>query len=271
MQPFAILMLGDVVGKSGRQALARHLPRLKASLGVDMVIVNGENAANGMGLTPKIADELFAAGVDVLTSGNHIWRFREIVDYLKRQPRLLRPANYPPTTPGVGSWVWISREGVRVGVINLLGRTFMDAADCPFACVDRLLSAWEQERACDLVVVDFHAEATSEKNAMGYYLDGRVTAVVGTHTHIPTADARRLPRGSGFITDVGMSGCYQSVIGVTVESVLPGFLTRMPVRFETAEGEATLCGVKIVAMVGSVGCLSMEPVRFGPDLSATHP
>ncbi len=238
-----ILFLGDVVGKPGRRAVREGVLRRIQRGEVDFVIANCENAAGGAGVDPKTADELFAAGVHVLTSGNHVWRKKEIIGYLGQTPTLLRPANFPPGTPGAG---WVVREslcGVRVGVVNLMGRVFMDALDCPFRTAEAVLSlVAEQVR---VLVVDMHAEATSEKSAMGWFLDGRVSAVLGSHTHVQTADEQILPGGTAYITDVGMCGPMHSIIGMKKELVLNRFLTHMPTRFEVASGPALLQGAVV--------------------------
>ncbi len=221
-----ILCIGDIIGKPGRRAAAALLPDLRDELRVDAVIANGENAAGGRGLTVNTAKEIFAAGVDVITSGNHIWDQAEIIPFLEGDPRVLRPANYPAGVPGRG----VAHIGALT-VINLMGRTFMYEIDDPFRCADRLI----ESEADGAVLVDMHAEATSEKVAMGWYLDGRVAAVFGTHTHVPTADQRVLPKGTAFVTDLGMCGPRDSIIGVEVEAVLRKFLTGMPARFTVAE------------------------------------
>jgi len=220
-------MIGDVMGKPGRQAVAALLPALKEELGIDFVIVNGENTAAGRGITEKTANELFEAGADVITSGNHIWDQREIVPVLDEEIAILRPANYPPSAPGRGM---MKHKGVTV--LNLQGRTFMLAIDCPLRAAD---AALEKIPEGETVIVDMHAEATSEKVAMGRYLDGRVTAVVGTHTHVPTADPQILPDGTAYVTDVGMVGAKESVIGVEIDSVIGRFLTGVPSRLPVAE------------------------------------
>ncbi len=220
-------MIGDVMGKPGRQAVAALLPALKEELAIDFVIANGENSAAGRGMTEKTAQVLFDAGTDVITSGNHIWDQREIIPVLEEEVAILRPANYPARAPGRGS---LKKEGVTV--LNLQGRTFMPAIDCPFQAADAELESVGEH---DIVFVDMHAEATSEKVAMGRYLDGRVTAVVGTHTHVPTADAQLLPEGTAFVTDVGMVGPKDSIIGVEVDAVIGRFLTGMPTRLPVAE------------------------------------
>ncbi|RLC93382.1 MAG: TIGR00282 family metallophosphoesterase [Chloroflexi bacterium] len=226
-----ILAIGDIVGRPGRRAVGSLVPGLRRDLALDMVIANGENAAGGKGLTPETADELLQSGVDVLTSGNHIWAQRDIIPYLDGALPILRPLNYPPSVPGRGYLWWR-----RVLVVNLIGRTFMGHADCPFRAMDQLLACLEEKPAA--IIVDFHAEATSEKNALGRYLDGRVSAVLGTHTHVGTADARILPRGTAFITDIGMVGPTDSVIGDSTEEVIRRFLTQLPHRLSVGKGPA---------------------------------
>lgn len=221
--------MGDIIGRPGRKVLKKYLGSLIQKYSPSLVIANGENAAGGVGITEKVAQELLTQ-IDVLTSGNHIWDKKEALDYLKREPRLLRPANYPPKNPGRGVYIFEDGSGRKVGVLNLQGRVFMEPIDCPFRIADEEL---EKLRALTpVVIVDFHAEATSEKQAMGWYLDGRVSAVVGTHTHVPTADERILPQGTAFITDVGMVGGYNSVIGIRKDQALKRFLTARPQRFE---------------------------------------
>jgi 2',3'-cyclic-nucleotide 2'-phosphodiesterase len=237
-----ILFLGDVFGKPGRQAVQRLVPRLIAREGLDLVIANAENAASGMGVTPESADELLAAEVDLLTSGNHIWSKRDIVPYLERKDSLLlRPANYPPGSPGRGRAIVSTPDGRKLGVVNLEGRVFMKALDDPFRVAIQEIEALRAEGA-RAILVDMHCEATSEKNAMGWFLDGKVSAVLGTHTHVQTADARVLPGGTAFVTDVGMCGPWESVIGVRKELVLERFLTSRPIGFEPAKRDVWLQG-----------------------------
>jgi metallophosphoesterase (TIGR00282 family) len=236
-----ILFIGDIFASAGRKLVADHFADIVESEQIDLAIANAENAAGGFGLTPSIADELFKLGIHVLTSGNHIWDKREIYEYLPRQPRVLRPANYAPDLPGSGIAIVDARNGVRCAVINLQGRTYMPATDCPFRKVDELLASLDP--AITVRFVDFHAEITSEKMAMGWHLDGRVSAMVGTHTHIPTADTRILPRGTAYQTDAGMTGPYDSIIGVEKDAVIRKFQTTMPVRFEPARGNAQLHSV----------------------------
>ena len=227
-----ILFIGDIFASPGRRIVADHLRDIVESNSIELAIANAENAAGGFGITPAIAEELFALGIHVLTSGNHVWDKRDVYDYFERQPRLLRPANYPEA-PGRGVIVVRARNGVDCAVLNLQGRTYMPSTDCPFRKADQLLK--ELDPAVKVRFVDFHAEVTSEKIAMGWYLDGRVSAVVGTHTHVPTADTRILPGGTAYQTDCGMTGPYQSVIGVETDIVLQRFLTGLPVRMEAAK------------------------------------
>jgi 2',3'-cyclic-nucleotide 2'-phosphodiesterase len=240
-----ILFIGDIFGSAGRHIVADHLQDIKETNQIDLAIANAENAAGGFGLTPAIAEELLAMGLDVLTSGNHVWDKKEVLGYLGRQPRLLRPANYPDETPGSGVIVTCGRGTVPCAVINLQGRTYMPSTDCPFHKADRILAGLDPQ--VKVRFVDFHAEVTSEKVAMGWYLDGRVSAVVGTHTHIPTADTRILPGGTAYQTDTGMTGPYESVIGVKKELVLQRFLTALPVRMEAAKGAPELHSVILEA------------------------
>jgi len=243
-----ILFIGDIFGRAGRTIVKERLPELVKQHSVDLVIANGENAAAGFGITPALADELFELGIDVMTTGNHIWDKREIIEYFQMAEgnphsparRLLRPANFPEGMPGWGLFEG-RKNGVAYAVVNLQGRVFMGSSDDPFRYADRLL---EQIKA-KIVWVDFHAEATSEKIAFGWYLDGRVTAVVGTHTHVPTADETVLPNGTAYITDVGMTGPYDSVIGVKKDLVVDKFLSGMPSRFEAASGDVRLCAVVV--------------------------
>lgn len=233
-----ILFVGDVFGRPGRDALVRWLPQARAERGIDFVVANGENAANGAGITSKIALRLLAAGVDVITTGNHVWRQKEVYSFLASDDRIVRPANYPPGAPGRGLTVRPAADGEPVAVIDLAGELFMQTGMSPFRIVDRLVE--EAQQLAATIVVDFHAEATSEKVALGHYLDGRVTAVLGTHTHVQTSDARVLPGGTAYQTDVGMTGPLESVIGVRTDIILQRFLTEMPQQFEVAEGPVRL-------------------------------
>jgi metallophosphoesterase (TIGR00282 family) len=244
-----LLFIGDIFASPGRRIVADHPQDIVATNAVDLVIANGENAAGGFGLTPALAEDLFALGIDVITTGNHVWDKRELYDYLNRQPRVLRPANYPEA-PGHGLVTVPSRSGISCAVINLQGRTYMPSTDCPFRTADRLLSGLDT--GVKVRFVDFHAEVTSEKIAMGRYLDGRVSAVIGTHTHVPTADTRILPRGTAYQTDCGMTGPYNSVIGVDTDIVLQRFLTSLPMRMEAARDGAELHSV-IVDIDDSTG------------------
>ena len=235
-----ILMIGDVVGKPGRRGIAELVSGIRQEHNVDLVIANGENMAGGFGITPETAQDLLDADVDVITSGNHIWKHKEIVPYINEEWPLIRPANYPPGAPGRGH--------IRVGgvvVINLMGRTFMAPLDCPFRTVDQVLDEIRGPTSPKAIFVDFHAEATSEKQAMGWYLDGRVSAVVGTHTHVATADTRILPGGTAYVTDVGMTGPANSVIGTDIQAALDGFLTQMPRRFSVPAGPVILNSVLV--------------------------
>jgi metallophosphoesterase (TIGR00282 family) len=243
-QPVCILFVGDIVGGIGRRTLLALLPELRERHAPDFVVVNAENSAGGVGITSKIAETLFGAGVDVITLGNHTYRQREVFAYLDTEDRILRPANYLASQPGHG-WCVVSREGIRLGVLSLSGNLFMNAGRHAFSEADASLHA--MKRSVDHLLVDMHAEATSEKVGMGWYLDGRATAVVGTHTHIPTADARVLPGGTAYITDVGMTGPRGGVIGVKREQALEAMVTKMPVKFETSEDDPWLNAVVIRA------------------------
>lgn len=238
-----ILFIGDVVGSPGRKIVHDRLADILAQRKIDFCIVNCENAASGFGVTPKIAEEFFAAGADVLTSGNHIWKRKEIVEYFPGQPRLLRPANFPEGSPGGGLWIGQAKNGVRCAVLNVQGRTFMAPIDDPFRAASHALKAMPAD--VKVIIVDMHAEATSEKVAMGWYLDGKVSAVLGTHTHIPTADNHVLPGGTAYITDVGMTGPHDSVIGMEKQPIIQHFIDAMPSRFNVAEGDIQMNGVQI--------------------------
>ena len=235
-----ILFIGDIVGSPGREMVAKHLAEIVARERADLVIINGENSAAGFGITPKIADELLALGADVITGGNHSWDKKEIQEYIPNEPRLLRPANFPKS-PGRGLYVGTSRGGIRYAVLNLQGRVFMTQLDCPFRTADAELAKIPSD--VKVIFVDMHAEATSEKQAMGWYLDGRVSVVVGTHTHVATADERVLPNGTAFITDVGMTGAHESVIGMDRGAMVKRFLDSMPTKFEVAIGDVRINGI----------------------------
>jgi metallophosphoesterase (TIGR00282 family) len=238
-----VLFIGDIVGEAGRKALRRGLPNLTERLKIDFVIANVENAAGGFGITQDIGEEILSLGVDILTSGNHIWDKKEAVSYIAEEQRLLRPANYPEDVPGKGSIVIKTHRGEKIAVLNISGRVFMNQADNPFKVSKREIL--KLKKHTNIIIVDFHAEATSEKSAFGWFLDGEATAVVGTHTHVQTADETILPKGTAFITDVGMTGPINSVIGIKKEIILRKFLTYMPARFETAKGKSLLSAVVI--------------------------
>ena len=259
-----VLCLGDVVGRAGRRLLAERLPELRVALDVDMVIANGENASGGIGLTPEGLRELLSAGVDVVTTGNHIWKHKEIHPSLDRNNALLRPANYGPKAPGRGFCLRVLPCGTRVGVLNLIGRSFMEPLECPFQAADAALTVLAEQGA-DIRVVDFHAEASSEKRAMAHYLDGRVAAVLGTHTHVQTADARISAKGTASLTDLGMCGVEEdSVIGMTKEAVIKRFVSGLPQPFTPAKGRATLNGVLIEIDKKSRNALSIRLLRDKP-------
>ncbi len=240
------LLIGDIIGKPGRLAVRHVLPDMRRELDVDLVVANGENVAAGMGLTPSLAEELLGAGIDVITSGNHIWDKREIYPYLEDDRPVLRPLNYPHEVPGRGWLIHHLADGGEVAVINVMGRVFMNQLDSPFTAMDALLDE-AAEPLPPVRLVDFHCEITSEKNAMGWYLDGRVSAVVGTHTHVPTADARLLPKGTAYISDIGMTGPRDSIIGFKIETVLPRFVRHLPTRFEVGSGPVSLNAVVVEA------------------------
>lgn len=266
-----LLFVGDVVGRAGRAAIARHLEDVRRRLAVDFAVVNGENSAGGFGITEAICDELLAQGADCVTLGNHSWDQREALVFIERQPRLLRPLNYPPGAPGRGAYLYESRAGHRILVMNVMGRVFMDALDDPFRGVAHELDLCPLGVGCDAVLVDFHAEATSEKTAFGHFLDGRVSLVVGTHTHIPTADARILPGSTAYMTDAGMTGDYDSVIGMEKDEPIRRFLQKTPgPRYDTAGGEATLCGV-LVETDDKGLATRVAPVRAGGGLAPAWP
>ncbi len=266
-----LLFIGDIVGRSGREVLLEQAPLLRSRWGLDFIVVNGENAAGGFGLTEVIFEEFLAAGVDAVTLGNHAFDQREALVFIERQPRLIRPANYPPGAPGRGAAVVENAMGARLLVVNLLGRLFMDALDDPFAAGKRELGACPLGQGCDASLVDFHGEATSEKAAFAYFADGKTSLVVGTHTHIPTADQRILPGGTGFMADVGMTGDYESVIGMEKDEPLRRFTSKLPSgRFEPALGPATLCAVAVE--IGPDGLTkAIAPVRIGGVLSPAAP
>ncbi|MCG8690185.1 MAG: TIGR00282 family metallophosphoesterase [Minwuiales bacterium] len=267
-----LLYLGDVVGRAGREAVVEHLPALRRDLGLDFVIVNGENAAGGFGITAAICEELYAAGTDVVVTGNHVWDQKETVGYIESDRRLLRPENFPKGTPGRGVAVFDAPNGRKVLVVQVMGRLFMDPLDDPFATVADALSKFRLGGTVDTIVVDIHAEATSEKMAMGHFCDGKVTLVAGTHTHVPTADAQILPGGTAYLTDVGMCGDYDSVIGMDKQEPLRRFTRKIASgRFAPALGEATICGVYVESDDRTGLAAKISPIRMGGRLAQTLP
>jgi metallophosphoesterase (TIGR00282 family) len=267
-----ILFIGDVVGRTGRNIVYERLPALIADWKLDLVVVNGENAAGGFGITEPIYNELIDAGADAVTLGNHAWDQREALVFIERAPRLVRPANYPPGTPGRGAALVDTKNGKRALIVNAMGRIFMDALDDPFAAIDRELNACPLRQGADAIVIDMHCEATSEKQAMGYFCDGRASLVVGTHTHVPTADHRLLPGGTAFVSDVGMTGDFNSVIGMVKDEPLNRFLRKIPGgKFEAANGAATLCGLAVETDDASGLATQVGAVRLGGKLEEARP
>jgi metallophosphoesterase (TIGR00282 family) len=267
-----LLFIGDIVGRSGRTVVTDRLPGLVRDWKLDCVVINGENAAGGFGITEAIYQELIDAGADAITLGNHAWDQREALVFIERAPRLIRPINYPPGTPGRGIVMFDTRAGARVLVINAMGRVFMDPLDDPFAAIERELSACPLKAAADAILVDMHAETTSEKQAMGHFCDGRASLVVGTHTHVQTADHRILAGGTAFITDAGMTGDHDSVIGMNKAEPLQRFTRRLPsAKFEPASGPATLCGVAVEIDDASGLGRRIAPVRLGGKLEEARP
>jgi 2',3'-cyclic-nucleotide 2'-phosphodiesterase len=266
-----ILFIGDVVGRSGRDALLQHLPNIKEKLQPDCVIVNVDNAAHGFGVTAKVAEEFLNSGIDCLTGGNHIWDQRDIIPFIAREPRLLRVANVPDTVPGQGVYVHTSAKG-SVVIIHLMGRLFMDPLDDPFRVCDEILKKYQLGKNVSAIFVDMHAEATSEKMALAQYLDGRITALVGTHTHLPTADTQILTKGTGFQADAGMTGDYNSVIGMKSDVPMQRFARKFCVeKLSPAEGEATICGVFVESHPQTGLCDFIAPLRLGPRLNNVWP
>jgi metallophosphoesterase (TIGR00282 family) len=255
-----IFFIADIYGSPGRKAVRDLLPEIVSSMGIDFVVANVENAAAGFGVTKEILEELKGLGIECMTSGNHIWDRRESMPLLDLEPLLLRPHNYPPGVPGSGSRLFATRGGVKVGVLNLMGRVFMRELECPFRAADREVASLKEEAT--VVLLDFHAEATAEKMALAWYLDGRVSAVIGTHTHVQTADERILPKGTGYITDAGMTGPFDSVIGVRKEQAIHKFLTLLPTRFEPAVGDTKLNGVHLDIDEASGKCRHIERVSM---------
>ena len=267
-----ILICGDVVGRAGRKAVVENVANLRRRYDLDFVIVNGENAAGGFGITPKICTELFDAGTDVITTGNHVWDQRDIIPHFNKEPRILRPDNFPAGTPGRGVAEFKDRRGRRIVVLHLMARLFMDPLDDPFAAIATMLNTWRLGANADAIVLDFHGEASSEKMAMGHFVDGRVSAVVGTHTHIPTADAQVFPGGTGYMTDLGMCGDYDSVIGIQKHISVERFVRKMPTaRMEAAQGEATFCAVLVDIDDGTGLATDIRPVRIDGRLHGEMP
>lgn len=267
-----LLFIGDVVGRSGRKAVVDALPLLRQRYDLDFVIVNGENAAGGFGITETITEEILDAGADAITLGNHAFDQKDTLVFIERQPKLIRPLNFPKGTPGRGAGLMTARNGMDVLVINALGRVYMTELDCPFRAIDAELAACPLKERADAIFIDFHAEATSEKQALGVFADGRATAVVGTHTHAPTADERVLPRGTAYMSDAGMTGDYNSVLGMDTEEPVNRFLTRIPrARFEPSMGPATVCGLAIDVDDKTGLATRVAPLRFGGCLSQTEP
>tara|TARA_B110000003_G_scaffold97901_1_gene100064 strand:- start:1168 stop:1971 length:804 start_codon:yes stop_codon:yes gene_type:complete len=263
-----ILFLGDVVGRSAREAVIKEIPEIRRNFSIDFVIVNGENAAGGFGITEKICEDFFSSGIDCITTGNHVWDQKELFDYIKNENRLLRPINYPEETPGKGFEIFPNQLG-RVLVVNVMGRLFMESLDDPFNAIEKVLDENPLGITCDAIIIDIHAETTSEKTAMGHFCDGRVSLVVGTHTHIPTADYQILPYGTGYQTDAGMCGDYDSVIGMEKTEPIRRFVEKTPGgRFNPAQGSPTLCGVIIETSPDGLS-ETIEPFRLGGILSQT--
>ena len=267
-----ILFIGDVVGRSGRDAIVEHLPKAIADWKIDLAVVNGENAAGGFGITEAIYNDFIDAGADAVTLGNHSWNQKEALVFIERAPRLVRPINYMPGTPGRGAALIETRNGQRALVINALGRLFMEPVDDPFAMIDREIEACPLRQAADAIVVDFHCEATSEKQGAGHFCDGRVSLVVGTHTHIPTSDHQILPNGTAYMTDAGMTGDYDSIIGMQKAEPLRRFTTGIPSgRFEPATGVATMSGIAVETDDATGLAIRVAPVRIGGRLEPAVP
>ena len=264
-----ILFLGDVVGRSAREAVIKEIPEIRRNFSLDFVIVNGENAAGGFGITEKICEDFFSSGIDCITTGNHVWDQKELFEYIKDENRLLRPINYPEETPGKGFEIFPNQLG-RVLVVNVMGRLFMESLDDPFTSIEKVLDKNPLGDTCDAIIIDIHAETTSEKTAMGHFCDGRVSLVVGTHTHIPTADYQILPYGTAYQTDAGMCGDYDSVIGMEKTEPIRRFVEKTPGgRFNPAQGSPTLCGVIIETSSDGLS-ETIEPFRLGGILSQTR-
>lgn len=267
-----ILFCGDIVGRSGRDAVAKHLPEISKKLNIDFIIINAENASHGFGVTKTICEDLYKIGIDVITTGNHIWDKKEIISYIDQDKRLLRPINYPVTAPGRGYTIIPNRHGKDVLVINAQARLFMDTLDDPFAAVDAVLKKYPLGKSIGAIVLDFHGEATSEKMAMGHFCDGRVSLVVGTHTHIPTADLQILPGGTAYQTDAGMCGDYDSVVGMEKAVPLFKFTRKMPTdRMQPAQGLGTICGVFVETDDATGLAKTIHPICLGARLKNTWP
>lgn len=267
-----LLFLGDIVGRTGRNAVLEALPGIREHYKLDFVIINGENAAGGFGITESILNDLIDAGADCVTLGNHAFDQRDTLVFIERHDRLIRPLNFPKGTPGRGAVMLKAKNGSDVLVINAMGRVYMTELDCPFRAVDNEITACKLKQGADVILVDFHAEATSEKQSFGYFVDGRVTGVIGTHTHTPTSDHRILPNGTAFMSDAGMCGDYNSVLGMDAEEPLSRFLTKIPrTRYEPAMGEATLCGLAIDIDDATGLARRVAPFRRGPHLDPVEP
>lgn len=267
-----LLFIGDLVGRTGRNIVTEMLPELRERYRLDFVIVNGENSAGGFGITEPILEEIIDAGADVVTTGNHVWDQRDTLVFIERQERLLRPVNYPEGTPGKGAGIYQAKNGADVLVINAMGRVFMQELDCPFQTVERQVEACPLKSAADVIFLDFHAEATSEKQAMAHFLDGRVSCVVGTHTHVPTADDQILNEGTAYMSDAGMCGNYDSVLGMDKEEPVHRFMSRIPSgRFQPVPGDATLCGVAVDISDDTGLARAISPVRLGGRLRPVEP
>ncbi len=262
-----VAFLGDIVGRSGREAVIKELPNLRSKLLLDHVIVNAENASHGFGLSPLIAQELFKAGIDVITLGNHSWDRKDLIPYIIKEPKIIRPINYPEGTPGKGYYISSIDKDRKILVINAMGRLYMDPLDDPFNSIHKLLQSYSLGSDVNAILVDIHAEASSEKMALGYFLDGEVSVVIGTHTHVPTADYRILPKGTAYQTDAGMCGDYNSVIGMKPDAAINRFLKKIPVsRFEPAENQATICGLLIEIDDKTGMALKVSPIRLEGEL-----
>ncbi|MEG6507471.1 TIGR00282 family metallophosphoesterase [Methyloligella sp. 2.7D] len=267
-----IVFLGDLVGRVGRRAAIEALPGLIERYAADFVIINGENSAGGFGITEQILTELLDAGADVVTTGNHVWDQREALVFIERYDQMLRPVNFPPGTPGKGAGLFRARNGAEVLVINAMGRVYMNSLDCPFRAVDREIEACGLKRGADAIFLDFHAEATSEKEAMGHFIDGRASCMVGTHTHVPTADHQILSGGTAYISDAGMCGDYDSVLGMDKDEPISRFLGQIPSsRFSPASGEATICGVALEVDDKTGLATAFAPIRLGGRLARAEP